>query len=76
MNKEEILKIAKEKYPVGTKVLMTNNRNKATIENLDDIDFWHDKSIHLKTSNSLLYDCSENKWAKIISAPNKIYELW
>lgn len=75
MDKEELLKIAKEKYPIGTVITSLTGLTEKIISyhnlpfNKAD-DFWLEGEFH----NLKIYD--GNTWAEIISTPNKSYELW
>lgn len=74
MDKDEILKIAKEKYPVGTIVnSLGGNKNEKITNTL----FQERK--HLVNSLEHNSDCLiyyNGQWAEIISTPSKNYELW
>jgi hypothetical protein len=74
MDKDELLKIAKEKYPVGTKFKNPIERYNDVIHEVlnDDFRFLND-GINIKATNGLynracVYD--GDKWGEIISLPN------
>lgn len=81
MDKEEILRIAKEKYPVGT---VFNNKNiRPTSKDNHKIinhNFRFEEGDLLCRDirhNSYTLFCFISKtWADIISTPVKTYELW
>lgn len=87
MTNEEILKLAKEKYPIGTVYV-----SKYSINQGNSIE----ESTYIVASNEIYFNGLElqvisiqekkynvrgfiyysGKWAEIISTPNKTYELW
>ena len=89
MNKEEILKIAKEKYPIGTLFKEPFEAQKYIMnDDLSNPDkngwFFFNNSlvVYVKDENGkvindrgvyLIYD---GTWAETIPTPNKSYELW
>lgn len=73
MNKEEILKIAKEKYPIGCVVESLGGSGHQTIKHHDF--YILGNNVLRATSECLLLD-SSGIWATIINLPIKCYELW
>ena len=76
MNKEEILKIAKQKYPNGTKFKCVNNNNCYTSSNIIDHDKFKFTESHNGVYKGNFWIYLKKQWATIISTPIKIYELW
>lgn len=83
MDKEELLKIAKEKYPIGTVMVsdyslkMCRSREKSTYTITDNQKhYWVGDNLQLTSNSSTPYVYYKGKWAEIISIPNKSYELW
>ena len=80
MNKEEILRIAREKYSIGTKYFALDS--KTICEITGDLKWGDTNNIYgvnwgingSYNNNSNVYN--NRKWAEIVSTPNKIYELW
>lgn len=77
MTNEEILKIAKEKYPVGTKVKCLIGHE---IETLNGEIHWVGSKLLCASKenpyNNFIRIYMNNNWAEIISTPFKTYELW
>ena len=77
MTNEEILKIAKEKYPVGTKVICLTGKE---IETLNGEIHWNNRKLLCASKENpytnLVRIYMNNVWAEIISTPFKTYELW
>lgn len=77
MTNEEILKIAKEKYPVGTKVKCLTGHE---IETLNGKIHWVGSKLLCASKenpyNNFIRIYMNNNWAEIISTPFKTYELW
>jgi hypothetical protein len=79
MDKEEILRIAREKYPIGTIILSEYSKRRGynrqcEIEN-QNFDWDYD---NLKVIGELItpFIYYKGVWSEIISTPNKVYELW
>lgn len=85
MDKEEILKIAKERYPIGTIFDNRNIRNSVNVSQniIKSQNFYFDVAgLAIRESGLVnagcpytIY-CYKKGWAKIISTPIKNYELW
>ena len=77
MTNEEILKLAKEKYPVGTKVKCLTGHE---IETLNGEIHWVGSKLLCASKenpyNNFIRIYMNNNWAEIISTPFKTYELW
>jgi hypothetical protein len=80
MDKEELLKIAKEKYPIGTVFKSASTHDIFTVANHNN---YASTNICFGTleqnQDGNYYGCvysSKGNWAKIISTPVKYYELW
>lgn len=81
MINEEILKIAKEKYPIGTVFKSAITGDIFTVEDnstsLSSTNICFKTKEKNKDGNFFACVCtSKGKWAEIISTPNKNYELW
>lgn len=82
MDKNELLKIAREKYPIGTVFKSAYNPEqypKCVVKN-NNFKFDYDNLFTSKDDCIFYADCNKlgkyNTWAEIISTPNKSYELW
>lgn len=82
MDKDEILKIAKEKYPIGTVMVSdyslknTRNRENSIYTITQHNHYWIGDNLQLNGDGFSPYVYYKGKWAEIISTPNKSYELW
>lgn len=79
MDKEEILRNAKEKYPVGCKVLSEYAKQKKynNITIVETQDFrWSDDNLKVNGNKFSPFLLWEGVWAEIISSPIRTYELW
>lgn len=76
MDKKELLKIAKEKYPVGTVIISPYSKD--TFEIIGkEFKLNQHNNIHVLDNGAYApYVYYNNKWAEIISSPVKSYELW
>lgn len=83
MNKEEILKLAKEKYPIGTIFKSAYNPeiySKCEIKS-DSFIFENDNLFTCPGDHAIFYaefnlKGIQNSWAEIIPTPIKNHELW
>lgn len=74
MDKEEILKIAKEKYPVGTVFISPFSQDEFTVQN-DSHHLCIDR-VRIRNGSATPFIYYGNMWAEIISSPTRTYELW
>jgi hypothetical protein len=79
MDKEEILRIAREKYSIGTVVLSEYSKRKGynhkyKIENQNFNWVGNDLKTKGELASPFIY--YKGVWSEIISTPIKTYELW
>lgn len=82
VNKEEILRLAKQNYPVGTIFKSAYNPEEYPKCEIKEESYFNFESSNLFNDDNAIYYYEKNKlgnhhtWAEIISLPFKTYELW